>query len=95
MQNIENDIKKEVATKLHGLGLSDTEINAQLDQLGQVILLSTIKTLIEKKKPLKPFETIEESINYIRDNFSQNEIKEVFLLEIGQISEDYAKSVKL
>ena len=83
--------------KIRGLflskGFTEKEFKKQLEELGSVIIMATLNKLLEQKPPAKKLDSEKEVLAYLKENFSQEEIKEALESESKKISEEYLGNV--
>ena len=74
-------------------GFTKEEFESQADDLGRVILLSAFTRLIKQKSPLEKLDSQEKLESYVKNNFSQDDIKKTIEEEGRKITHQYLKEV--
>ena len=74
-------------------GFSEKNFQLQLQELGKLIIMSSLSRLIQQKPPSGQL-TLEEANAHIANNFSQEEIQAIFADEARRLAEEYLRSIK-
>ncbi len=91
----EKEIQQSIVKKMKTIGFSDSDIVNQAKNLGEIIILSVIKILLDNKKPNILFNNIEEPMDYVTANFSHDQISNVLEKEAEKIITNYSQRLIL
>lgn len=78
---------------LRGLHFSESEIDEQLKQLGQLILVKSFAALLKSQPPTEPFDSLDEALAYLKANMSDEVSAKIVDERVEMVVKDYLRAV--
>jgi hypothetical protein len=81
---IPDDFVDKLKQTFNNAGFSDNEFSHHVNELGKVILMKSLTKLLEQKPPVEKFTSEDMATEYVKSNFTSDEIQKV-IEEQGKI----------
>ena len=88
-----NKVFKDLDVIFNARGFTAEEKKAQLQELGRLIMASSLDFLLTQKPPATKFSLEEEAVAYVKSSFSPEEIEKAVERESIRIVQEYFQEI--